>query len=364
MTKKKKLALVLFGGGARSAYQAGVLRSWQDLFTKDKRIDILYGVSAGTINTVKLAEYADNLAEGIEEMNELWSNLHTHEIFDSNLRSVVSNIFNLTRSSRKNRNDHESSIHKAILSTNPFYQFLLKHFDIGEIHHQLNKNPDQSLAINCFDYSTMKNITFFQGSDECKEWNTPSRTGRKTIINTKHIMASCAIPFIFPTINIDGGYYGDGSLRNIAPLAPAIKLGAERILCINLKDVHLESRKDIAPTLGNVAEAIFESSFMDSIDYDTQVLDKINRLSVHSEASIEGSKVIDLCVIKSKLHFGKIAQKHQGKFPKSVRYLLGGWMSPALISYLMFDGSYCNELMDQGFRDGHLYRDTVQEWLE
>jgi NTE family protein len=359
---RKKVALVLGGGGARGAYQAGLLKSWESVLKQGGKLDIISGVSAGAINAIKLVEHAENLWEGVTHMNKLWLNLSTSDIYETNFRAVVGNLFRLTRSSRKNQ-EAEGSITRSILDTKPLYQFLIKNVNMSQVHARLDRDPGLALIINCFDYIKMKSIAFYQSRASQKEWDRITRMGRPARLNVKHVMASCSVPIIFPTINIDGHFYGDGSLRNIAPLYPAIELGAERIICLNLRGISSSAAKQKAPSLGHVAEALFDSMFMDAVDYDAQVLNRINILTAKIPGGDSEMKVIELCLITPEINFGAIAQQFQKKFPKSLRYLLGGWISPNLLSYLLFEGEYSRVLMEQGFNDGKMYLETIEKWL-
>jgi NTE family protein len=360
-TKRKKVALVLTGGGARGAYQAGILKAWEGILKQNPRIEIISGVSAGSVNALKLIQLIDNLPRAVSEMMELWSTIKYSDVYESSLRVMVQNAFNLIRSSR-NRESGEN-ISRSILSTEPLMNFLSRNFDIDQVHSQLEKDPELALAINCFDYSIMKNVAFIETYHEISGWERPNRIGIPLKLNLKHVMASCSVPFIFPTIKINKNYYGDGSLRNIAPLNTAIQLGAERIICINLSGTSKGPPPGSKPTLGNVAEAIFNYLEMDSVEYDSKVLNRINVLSNLIPKKKSHFRVIDLCLISPHLDFSSLVTKYQKKFPKSLKYLFGGWLSPDLMSFLMFEGDFCCNLIEQGRRDGKMYLETIEKWL-
>lgn len=359
--KKHTLGLVLSGGGARGAYQAGVLSAWRELMPGKLPFSIISGVSAGTINTIKLAEYADHTPTGIDEMLALWKSIRTSDIYNSDFRSVLSNIYHIARSSKKQPEHHEAP--RSILSTEPLYHYLLRNFNMSQVHQQIANNPDLCVAINCFDYTDMKNVTFFQSQQAISSWERPSRRGLPSILSLQHVMSSTAVPFIFPTIHIQGHFYGDGSLRNIAPLSPAVKLGATKILSINLRGNTSKIKPGGAPGLGQIATAIFNSIFLDAIEFDTQMMHRINRLTERLSHPDPTTHPIELCNISPDIDFGHVAEKYQKKLPRSLRYLLGGWTSPELLSYLLFDNEYCSELIELGERDGKLYRYMLREWL-
>ena len=277
---RKKVALILSGGGARGAYQAGILSAWKDIFRKNGQIEIIVGVSAGAINAVRLMQSAPNYASGVEAITHLWSTLTPDQIFESDLKAVIKNLVRLLRSSRHQRNHgSDTSLVNAILNTSPLYDYLRKrNTDMGQVQQRLRTLPDHSLALSCFDYTDMKNVTFFQTREVCPSWERPTVRGVRTSLTTEHIMASCAVPLIFPPVIMDGHFYGDGSLRNMTPLNAAIRLGAERIINISLRGDSYQQKNNVAPTLGRIAATMLDSMFLDAVDIDSQFMNRINLL--------------------------------------------------------------------------------------
>src|SRR5262245_9491209 len=159
---RKKVALILSGGGARGAYQAGILGAWKDIFRRNGSIEIIVGVSAGSINAVRLMQAAPNYASGVDALEHLWSTLTPEQIFEADLKAVVRNLMRLLRSSRHQRRPQGDSIINAILNTAPLFEYLKRNTDMGQVQQRLRTLPDHSLAISCFDYTDMKNVTFFQ----------------------------------------------------------------------------------------------------------------------------------------------------------------------------------------------------------
>ncbi len=361
---RKKVALILSGGGARGAYQAGILSAWKDIFQRNGNIEIIVGVSAGSINAVRLMQSAPNYSTGVEAIVDLWSNLVPEQIFESDFRAVVKNLVRLVRSSRHQKNyQNDTSLINAVLSTAPLYDYLRKNTDMGQVQQRLRTLPDHSLAISCFDYTDMKNVTFFQTREACPSWERPTVRGVRTSLTTEHIMASCAVPLIFSPVVMDGHYYGDGSLRNLTPLNAAIRLGAERIINISLRGNSYQQKSNVAPTLGRIAATMLDSMFLDSVDIDSQFMNRINLLATKINESDRDVRIIDLCRVGPMLNFSEIAGKYRKRFPKTLRYLFGGWISSELLSYLLFDGEYAKELIEYGKRDGELFLDVVEEWL-
>ena len=361
---RKKVALILSGGGARGAYQAGILSAWKDVFRRNGNIEIVVGVSAGAINAVRLMQSAPNYATGVEAIVDLWSNLTPDQIFESNFQAVIKNLFRLLRSSRHQKNYlHDGNLINAVLGTAPLHDYLRRNTDMGQVQQRLRTLPDHSLAISCFDYTNMKNVTFFQTREACPSWERPTVRGVRTSLTVEHIMASCAVPLIFAPVIMDGHYYGDGSLRNMTPLNAAIRLGAERIINISLRGDSYQQKTNVAPTLGRIAATMLDSMFLDAVDIDSQFMNRINLLATKINEPDRDVRVIDLCRVGPMLDFGQIASKYRKRFPRTLRYLFGGWISPELLSYLLFDGEYAKELIECGKRDGELFLDVVEEWL-
>lgn len=360
---RKKVALILSGGGARGAYQVGILSAWKDIFRRGANIEILVGVSAGSINAVRLMQSAPNYTSGVEALEHLWGHLVTEDVFETDLKAVVKNLYRLMRSSRHRGGAAAETIVNSLLSTTPLFDYLRCNLDMGQVQQRLRTLPDHALALSVFDYTDMKNVTFFQTREVCPSWERPTLRGLRTTLTTEHIMASCAVPLIFPPVLMDGHYYGDGSLRNMTPLNAAIRLGAERIINISLRGDSYHAKNHHVPTLGRIAATMLDAMFLDAVDIDSQFMNRINLLANRLPESERDVRVIDLCRVGPMLDFSMIAQRHRRNFPKTLRYLFGGWISSELLSYLLFDGAYARELMEYGRKDGELFAEVVEEWL-
>ena len=360
---RKKLAIILSGGGARGAYQVGILQAWKDLFLKNGSVEILVGVSAGSINAVRLMQSAPNYASGIDALQELWSTVTTDDIFESNFKAVVKNLMRLMHSSRYQRSPHANSIVNAVLDTTPLHDYLSRNIDMGQVQLRLRTMPDHALAVHCFDYTDMKNVSFFQTREVCPPWERSTVRGVRTTLTIEHILASCSVPLIFPPWQIDGHSYGDGSLRNMTPLNSAIRLGADRIISISLRGDSFQGTQNTTPSLGRIAATMLDSMFLDSLDIDSQFMNRVNMLAARVPEGERDVKIVDLCRIGPMLDFSLIASRYRHRFPKTLRYLFGGWISSDMLSYLLFDREYANELIEYGRKDGELFRDVVEDWL-
>jgi NTE family protein len=191
---RKKLALILSGGGARGAYQAGILSAWKDIFRRNASVEILIGVSAGSINAVRLMQTAPNYASGVDALEHLWGNLNTQDVFETDLKAVAKNLLRLVGSSRHRGGASAETIVNSLLSTTPLNDYLRRNIDMGQVQQRLRTLPDHALALSCFDYTDMKNVTFFQTREACPSWERPTVRGVRTTLTIEHIMASCAVP--------------------------------------------------------------------------------------------------------------------------------------------------------------------------
>ncbi len=360
---RKKVALILSGGGARGAYQAGILSAWSDIFARNGKIEILSGVSAGSINAVRMAQSAPYFASGVEALDHLWSSLTTDQVFDSDLKTVLHNLASLLHSSRGIANNPRETITHSLLHTNPLKNFLSTNIDMGQVHHRLRTLPDLALAVSCFDYTDLKSSTFFETKQSCPSWERPTLRGVRTELSIEHVLASCSVPLVFPTVKIDGHFYGDGSMRNMTPLNPAIKLGADRIISISLRGDNIKKPEAGPPSMGWVASTLLDSMFLDAVEVDSQVMNRINMIAGKVPEKDRDAKIIDLCRVTPTVDFGAIAHRYRKKFPRTLRWLFGGWINRELLSYLLFDQDYTQELIELGRRDGHLFHDLVEEWL-
>ena len=340
-----------------------MLEAWKDIFERGASLEILIGVSAGAINAVGMMQFAPDFATGLEAVKRLWCTITPNDIFESKVRSVTHNLMRLVSSSRHVGNGQNNDIANAILSTAPLRSYLAGHIDMEKVHHGLSSLPGHGLAVNCFDYSYKKNITFFETLETCAEWERPSTRGMRATLTLEHIMASCAAPLIFPPVLMDGNYYGDGSLRNITPLQSAVRMGADRIINISLSGDQFQHEPHVVPTLGRIASTLFDGMFLDALDVDSEFMRRVNVLTESIPEGQRNTRNIELCRVAPMIDFSLIASHYRHRFPRTLRYLYGGWISQDMLSYLLFDGEYAKELMEYGRKDGERFRDQIEGWL-
>ncbi|MBI3017887.1 MAG: patatin-like phospholipase family protein [Deltaproteobacteria bacterium] len=370
--KKERMAFMLSGGGARAAYQLGVLKY---IFTELKCIPaspIILGTSAGAINAFFLTLRAhEGLDKAIIQLCDLWSHLTVNNIYRTDPWSVFKGLGNFLYNFTLGRFIRERHT-ESLLDTTPLYLMLRKAFE--DDHHHLHRNIEegliQALGISAMQYGTAKTVTFFESSPHSglKEWERGRREGRQTKLRLKHVLASAAIPIIFPSVKLENNYYADGSVRAAAPLSAAIQLGATKILAIHLARKSREQLKPLAhyPSVSQIVGMLFNTIFLDALDFDLRVLNRVNHLIsliTHIKPN-EDLKKVDVTIVRPSEDLGLLSLPHKKDLPKTLLFLLKG-LGPTdksgadFLSYLLFDGRYAEILIAEGMKDAHLNREEL-----
>jgi NTE family protein len=364
-------ALVLSGGGARGAYQAGVLRGLLDLglLQGDSRVDVVVGASAGALNGAALAAFVDRPGEGIATLERLWSTIEPQRVFRTDVRSLGGIGARWVRDlSFGGVLRHVAP--KALLDTAPLRALLAEHVPFERIDANVESGALRALAIPATNLYTADGVFFVDTRADVPLWRRGRFSVERTQIRVEHLMASSAIPIFFPSIEIEGRHFGDGSIRNTAPLSPAIHLGAERIVAVGVRRAGLPAEKAVAgrrapPTIAQIAGALLDAVMLDAIEVDVEHSDRVNA-SVLSYATGDPRKPfrwIDVLWLSPSCGFAKIAAELADHIPAVVRYLMRGLgpddATSELTSYLLFDGVYCSRLMAIGRADVQARRDEI-----
>ncbi len=376
-TEKPKTALVLTGGGARAAYQVGVLKAVCELMPEGSGnpFPILCGTSAGAINAASLAVYAKQFRHGVRRLNRVWRNFHADHVFKADPKSILLSgarwlLAMMVGSFGKRKAAY-------LLDRDPLATLLSRYFNFERIQSAIEAGDLYALSITASGYSSGESVSFYQGVDELVPWRRARRVGIRSRIDLEHLMASSAIPFLFKAVRIQREHFGDGSMRQSAPISPALHLGADRVLVIGVhKEVSEDPQRtgsDEYPSPARIVGHILNSIFLDSLDADLERLQRINK-TLHTISSTGNAdniplREIDVLVVSPSEDLGEIAQRHAHHLPRTLRFFLRGIGAmkkengSSLISYLLFEQSYCQELISLGYADAMQKKEELMAFL-
>lgn len=376
-TDKKKTGLILSGGGARAAYQIGVLKAIHKILPKNcaNPYDIIAGTSAGAINGVALASYAENHRIGIRHLERIWNGFSPDQIYRTDLIGVIKTLAKLTRTTligRKYKNDRVSLLDNA-----PLKQLLSRVIQFDNIQKAIDNGALHAMCVTGSGLDSGESVSFFQGHYSITNWQRHRRIGYRSRVGIDHLMASSAIPMIFPSVKINHEYYADGAVRQLAPISPALHLGAEKIIVIGVSG-EAHKRKDnfhisSYPTPAKVMGHMLNAAFLDSMETDVERLQRINRTVSMVPENIRSKNVmelkhIDLLEISPSRSMDEIAGRHVNELPKTIRIALGGSGNTSrkgtgILSYLLFSKGFCQELIDLGYKDGMDRREEIEAFF-
>ena len=366
-------AIILPGGGARGAYQAGVLKAIGELLADETNpFPVICGTSAGAINAVVLASHAHEFLSGVERLEHFWRSMRCERIYRTDAWTVLKSGMRFAGTLLSGGLIRTNP--RAFLDNMPLRLFLQKKLQLEGIQTALEQDALRGVAITASGYTCASAISYFQAQDGIDGWQRARRKGQATKLEVKHLLASAALPIIFPAERIGNEYFGDGGMRMVAPLSPAIHLGANKILVIGTRDEKPDMPPESPtqyPSAGEIGGYLMDSIFMDTLNADLARLNRINKtlaLVPVEKREQTGLINIDSLVIKPSRDLRHITQAHVHEIPRSVQVLLrtlGGWGRDwRMASYLLFESAYCSELIDLGYADGMNAKQEIINFLK
>lgn len=393
-------ALVLTAGGARGAYQAGVMKRISELAAyrdNSAPFSIITGASAGAINGAAIASQHQNFTMGSDLLVKLWANLNAHDVYRTDSLSLIQNVGRMALDFALG-GLFGAGRTRSLVDAAPLYHFLSKRLNPGGIRRAVSEGNLYALAITTTGYHSGRAFTFIEGKPGHPLWNKSRRIAIRAEITVPHIMASAAIPIVFPPVELPAGkstaFFGDGAMRLVTPLSPAIRLGAERLLAVGVRcqesansllrsewsageDFVAELKR---PPLSQICGTLMNAIFLDHLDADLDHLKRMNAFVVEhhkfvettatlpSEPEHEPMRVVTPLVISPSADIAVIAKTLEHRMPKSIRYVMEGLGTPDatsadLTSFLLFDSAFTRELIQLGYRDASQRIDEIEAFL-
>jgi NTE family protein len=368
------IGLVLSGGGARGAYQAGVARAIAEIAAAagvQVPFRAIAGVSAGAINAAYLGAFAHDLLNGARNLCDLWSGLTPERVYETSALSLgrIGARWARTLSLSPIVGGAPAT---SLLDTSPLRRLLSQTLPFASLHRNVAQGVLSGVALTATDYATTHTVTFYESAGRIPPWKRRRRLSQEVALGVEHVMASSAIPIFFEPVAVNGAFYGDGCLRNTAPLSPAIHLGADRLIVVGVRrrpGTLDDSPGPVRPTLARILGVLLNAVFFDAVDFDVERLTSINRMLEVTGMVPAGSPVkpIEILTIQPSEDLGLIARDEVAHLPRVLRYLLRGMgtaeEASEVISYLSFEATYTTRLIEVGHRDAMDVRGQIEAFL-
>ncbi len=371
-----KTALLLTGGGASAAYQVGVLKAISKFMPRNHGIPfpIISGTSAGAINATTIACYASCYHLGIRRLEYIYNHMHTGHIYHSSASKVFGHIARGLLGSY--RAGYAPKQAMSLLNNDPLRQLLNRVVDFRRIDGNINNGYLSSIAITASSYTSGDSISFYQADKSITPWQRAKRRGVQTTLHTDHLMASSAIPLIFPSVKIKREHFGDGSVSQLSPLSTPIHLGAEKIFIVGIKqpqqDIHHAVDFHQPPSSATIAGHLMDTVFSEALSSDLERMQRINKtvnLIDKNKRNLQSSlKPIESFLINPSKNFHVLAHEHYDELQWALRFILrlmgsGKDSDSSLTSYILFQQNYCKQLIQVGFHDAMEKEAEIREFL-
>ena len=375
-SKSEKAALVLPGGGARGAFQVGVLKAITEILPRSSvnPFPIISGTSVGAINAIVLASRAAHLRSALAELEHVWANFRCNHVYKTDQLTMLRSSFHWLSSIILGGSLVGAP--KSLLDNAPLRGLLSKNICFSRIKKSIENGYLDAVAVTAAGYESARSKSFFEGTLEINGWDRTRRLGIRADLNLDHLMASIAVPMVFPPQRIGNEYFGDGAMRQATPLSPAVHLGANRILIIGVRDEVGEKEPTelgLPPSFGQIAGYILDTLFMDGLYSDLERVTHINELidSVPEQKRKEAMKnvrPIDTMLVVPSEDLRDIAFHYRQELPFSIRMILHGIGGKGggknkLLSFLLFEKAYTRELIALGYKDAMKVKDELEAFV-
>lgn len=372
--------LILSGGGARAAYQVGVLAAIAELLPAgaSNPFPVIVGTSAGAVNAVSLASGALDFSAAVQRLTEFWQGFRSHQVLRSDWPGVIHQASRFVSHSLLGIG---AKVPVALLNSSPLRHLLEHKLDLRGIDQAIAQKQLHAVAVTAFGYESGQAVTFYQGGRSIDAWLRHRRIGVPTQLKVEHLLASSAIPLLFAPVKIGDEYFGDGAVRQSAPISPALHLGASRVLVVGVSGNPrgLDPQNPLKraytgqqPSLAQIGGHMLNSTFIDSLESDIELLQRLNQFS-HllpnaDQAGRLGAAPVDVLVIAPSQPIDEIAARHRQEMPAALRLFLRGpgatrTSGAGVLSYLLFEAGYCSELIELGRRDALAKREQLSAFL-
>ncbi|MGI9293802.1 MAG: patatin-like phospholipase family protein [Pseudomonadales bacterium] len=372
-----KPGLVLSGGGARGAYQVGVLKAVAQLQPKSAHnpFSIISGTSAGAINAVALAASANNFRLAVKKVERIWQGLHVDRVYRAGAGDLLASVGKLGASLFNEGVGRHQPL--ALLNNEPLRELLQHSIQFRNIQSRIDSGFLDAVSVTATSYATGHSVSFFQGKADLKRWRRAKRIGVPAQLSVSHLLGSSAIPTILPAEKIHRQYFGDGALRQLSPLSAALHLGADRIMVIGVRGHTAHKSKKVlerSPSLAQMVGHIFSSAFIDALETDLEHLIRLNTLigmleNENPHLDLDHLRNVALLAIHPSVDFDAIAAQHIEDLPRAMRALMritgatGQGGGSNLASYLLFESRFCQELIEHGYRDAMDAEDSIRTFF-
>lgn len=370
---RRPVGLILSGGGARAAYQIGVIRAIANILPKHAAnpFNIICGTSAGALNAASLATHAQRLRTGVRTLEHIWTNLRSEQIYDpqsGNLLGSVSTMLLPMLGNNKNGNSRS-----ALLDNTPLAGLLSRVIKFPRIQRHIDIGLLDAISVTASAYSSGGSVSFFQGIKGLENWEGPHRVGLRSELTLQHLLASSAIPIVFPAVQIGDQYFGDGAIRQLAPTSTALHLGARRILAIgvsgNRTKAPVEPLQDDAPGVMQILGHILNSAFVDTLENDLEFLRHMNEVLPHVPEKIRRNKglrmnEVELLEISPSQELNVLAQEYYDELPRPMSRYIKRESSGTLLSLILFEKGFCKALYELGLADAMAKEDEIRRFFQ